>query len=178
MNTREEMLEIIPKNTIGVEIGVFKGEFSDIILNIVNPKKLYLVDPWCGVIKSGDKNGLNVEYINGNEYFKNNILPKYNNDSRVEIIKSCSNELIKLDDNFFDWGYIDGDHSYEGVKYDLTLLRNKIKSGGIIMGHDYVLPRFEGVVKAVDEFCNKYNLHIKYLTKDGCPSFMIFNYKI
>jgi hypothetical protein len=32
---------------------------------------------------------------------------------------------------------------------------------------------FPGVVKAVNEFCFENNLEIKYITKDGCPTFGI-----
>lgn len=177
MDTREELLNLLPKNSIGVEIGVFRGEFSDIILEIVNPNKLYLIDPWIGTINSGDKNGENMQYINGDNYYNDVILPKYKNDERVNVIKSYSKELLNFEDDFFDWGYIDGDHTYDGVKFDLELLRNKIKNGGIILGHDYIKPRFTGVVMAVNEFCDKYNLSIKYITKDGCPSFFIVNQK-
>jgi hypothetical protein len=55
----------------------------------------------------------------------------------------------------------------------LNLSYNKIKQGGFICGHDYTKVMFEGVVRAVDEFCIEKNLEIKYITKDGCPSFCI-----
>jgi hypothetical protein len=177
MNTREEMLQFLPKNSVGVEIGVFKGEFSDIILEVVKPKLFYMVDPWVGEVRSGDKDGLNMSHINGEEYFIETILPKYGTKDVVKILRESSNKLTEIDDDFFDWGYIDGDHSYEGVKHDLNLLRGKVKNGGVIMGHDYITPRFHGVVRAVDEFCVKHNLNIKYITKDGCPSFFIINNK-
>jgi len=36
----------MPKNSICAEIGVNRGNFSKSILKIVQPKKLYLIDPW------------------------------------------------------------------------------------------------------------------------------------
>jgi hypothetical protein len=177
MGTREELLSLLPEDSIGVEIGVFKGDFSDIILNIVKPKKLFLIDPWIGNIKSGDKNGENIVYINGDEFYNNIILPKYRNNEIVTLLRDTSKKLSTFDDNFFDWCYIDGDHSYDGVKYDLELLRNKTKNNGIIMCHDYISPRFVGVVRAVDEFCMKYGLKIERITNDGCPSILIYNKK-
>ena len=42
------------------------------------------------------------------------------------------------------------------------------------MGHDYTINMFPGVVMAVNEFCQKYNLNIEYLTEDGCPTYLIF----
>ena len=43
-NTRNELLTILNKNIKVCEIGVFKGEFSKIILDILNPSELHLID--------------------------------------------------------------------------------------------------------------------------------------
>ena len=40
---RQDFLQNLPKHSIGAEIGVFKGEFSRHILEIVQPLKLYLM---------------------------------------------------------------------------------------------------------------------------------------
>lgn len=56
----------------------------------------------------------------------------------------------KFADNDFDFIYIDGDHTYEGVSRDLDLFLPKIKKGGIVAGHDYT-NNWEGVRRAVDE---------------------------
>lgn len=37
----------------------------------------------------------------------------------------------------FDFIYIDGDHTFDGVKLDITLWWPKLKPGGIMAGHDY-----------------------------------------
>lgn len=36
-----------------------------------------------------------------------------------------------------DFLFIDADHSYEGVKYDLASWGSLVKKGGIMMAHDY-----------------------------------------
>jgi hypothetical protein len=76
--------------------------------------------------------------------------------------------------------YIDGDHSYNGVKKDLMNAYNKIKDHGYIMGHDYEMNMEKarntydfGVKKAVDEFCITYKQEIVALALDGCVSFCI-----
>src|SRR3989338_3955014 len=43
---REHFLNILPKNAVGAEIGVFKGEFSPHLLDITKPRELHLVDLW------------------------------------------------------------------------------------------------------------------------------------
>lgn len=176
LNTRNNLLELLPKNSIGVEIGVFKGQFSDCILEIVNPQKLYLIDPWIGKIHSGDKDGIIYEFIDdGTVFFESVLMPKYKDDSRINLLKNTSGILRTFDDNFFDWAYVDGDHSYLGVTHDLEILRYKVKKNGVIMGHDYKIPKYYSVVKAVNEFCRKYKLNIKYLTNDVYPSYFIIN---
>ena len=44
--SRDFILQIFPKFSVGVEIGVNDGDFSERILEIVRPKKLHLIDPW------------------------------------------------------------------------------------------------------------------------------------
>lgn len=177
LDKREDLLDFLPKNSVGVEVGVFKGEFSDIILDVVKPSMFYLIDPWIGTLHSGDKNGNNIEYINGEQYFDDIIQQKYANKENVKVLRTTSGILRTFDDNYFEWCYIDGNHSYLGVNHDLNILRNKVKKNGIIMGHDYLTPRFQGVVKAVNQFCRENNLKIEYLSKDGCPSYFIVNEK-
>lgn len=170
VQTRNDMLKLFPKGMAVMEIGVFLGEFSQILLDTLEPKKLHLVDPFCGIVESGDKDGENVvsadlaiEYENVRSRFKHrqNVL-----------IHKCYSSEIEFPDNYFDLIYIDGDHSYCGVRHDLHLSFCKLKNGGILSGHDYT-PRFFGCMKAVDEFCQKFNQSIDVLTQDGCPSFAI-----
>jgi hypothetical protein len=56
---------------------------------------------------------------------------------------------------YFDFVYIDADHSYEAVKKDIEIWLPLIKAGGMIGGHDYGFPdeavRYGGVQEAVDE---------------------------
>jgi hypothetical protein len=56
IKTREEMISLLPKQIKIAELGVFKGDFSRILFETINPKSLYLVDVFSGVIGSGDKN--------------------------------------------------------------------------------------------------------------------------
>jgi hypothetical protein len=61
-------------------------------------------------------------------------------------------------DESLDWVYLDGDHSYEGVKHDLDAYFRTVKAGGFIAGDDYgqVGSWFEdGVTRAVDEFAGR-----------------------
>jgi hypothetical protein len=176
--TRNDLIQILQKNMIICEIGVFKGEFSQKLLLETQPKELHLIDLFEGVMPSGDKDGNNVIYADLEIEYKK-LCDKYENNDIVKIHKGQS--LINLNnfsDNYFDMIYIDGDHSYEGVLKDLEISFHKVKSNGYICGHDYSSHKFPQVVEAVNYFINKNNYKIKYITKDGCPSFCIINEKI
>ena len=149
------LLQTMPKNSICVEIGVNRGNFSKLILKIVKPKKLYLIDSWThfsGVKQNEAK--MNENYNKTLKRVKNEI------ESGQVILKkeSSLDVLSKFEDNFFDWIYVDGDHRYEFVKKDLELCYSKIKKNGFIAGDDYNHqwgPKKIQVAKAVDEFINK-----------------------
>src|SRR5580693_6734273 len=43
---RRWILSGIPAGGVGAEIGVFRGHFSEVILQTLRPRKFYMVDPW------------------------------------------------------------------------------------------------------------------------------------
>jgi hypothetical protein len=173
IENRNDLLKKFNKNLKIAEIGVFKGEFSKIIFEELQPNELHLIDIFMGTECSGDKDGNNVIFTDLSKEY-DLIVEHFKTTNNVYIHKGNSQSVLNnFEDEYFDMIYIDGDHSYNGVKNDLNLSYNKIKSGGYICGHDYTTIMFEGVVRAVNEFCEEKKLKIKYLTKDGCPSFCI-----
>jgi hypothetical protein len=168
---RDEMLNILHKNLIIAELGVFEGEFSKRIKEICEPKKLYLIDLFEGYFGSGDKDGQNYHFVQlEHEMIK--IIDFFKDSPEVEVIKSSTIDFLNtLEDNYLDMVYIDADHSYNSVLEDLRLSYKKVKIGGVICGHDYVANTEAEM--AVNQFCLEKNLEIQYLTNDGCPSFCI-----
>lgn len=163
-NQRNFLLELMPKNSICAEIGVWKGEFSKKILEIVQPKALYLIDPWKFESdkiynsawyggKIGSQDAMDQVYNFVTKQFYNEV-----NNKQVFIHRNLStNAGESFPDNYFDWVYIDGNHLYEFVKKDLELFYKKVKKGGFITGDDYGGEGWwkGGVKKAVDEFIKK-----------------------
>ena len=43
---RDEILTLIPKGGVGAELGVWQGDFSARILQIAEPSRLHLIDPF------------------------------------------------------------------------------------------------------------------------------------
>jgi len=54
----------------------------------------------------------------------------------VTVIADSAHAATLLQDNYFDFIFIDADHRYVGVKNDIQLFLPKLKAGGIISGHD------------------------------------------
>jgi hypothetical protein len=169
-NTRSELLELVPKNCNFLEIGVFVGDFAKEILEKVSPKNLYLVDIWLGKYGSGNKDGENHYEIEDMQTVYLNLYQKYKDYNNIHLVRSASVPFLQSCENdFFDVIYIDGDHTAQAVYDDIFYSYQKIKNGGIIMGHDYHYQ----VKYAVDLFCEQFNQEIKYIADDGCPSFFI-----
>ena len=170
--TRNDFILSLGKNLKVCEVGVFKGKFSEFIFNSINPSELHLIDLFEGIGHSGDKDGENIEYANLNESYSN-LIEKYSN-NKVKIYKGYSKNILNtFQDNYFDFIYIDADHSYESVRKDLDISLKKTKVGGIISGHDYIKENFSGVYRAVNEFCIENNLKIDFITNDKCPTYGI-----
>lgn len=173
IDTRDALLNFLEKKTKVCEIGVFKGEFSKKIYKTIEPSELHLIDIFDGMMCSGDKDGNNIEWTNLNEEYEK-LKVTYESIPNVHIHKGKSDIILNnFIDDYFDIIYIDGDHTYEGVKIDMEVSYRKVKPRGMICGHDYVSPKFEGVVRAVNEFCEEKNLEIDFITNDGCPTYCI-----
>lgn len=161
LTNRYQLLELMPKNGIIAEIGVDKGDFSERILEITQPKKLHLIDLW------GSRRYNDEKFLNVSKKFKYEI-----EDDVVRINRGLSVDVIKeFDKHYFDWVYIDSDHSYKVTANELGLCKDKVKLGGIIAGHDFTVGNWidgvrYGVIEAVYEFCVKENWQLLYLTSE------------
>jgi hypothetical protein len=72
----------------------------------------------------------------------------------IKTIKDTSDGALKHFQGFlFDFIYIDGLHTYDGVKNDIINYKRFVKKGGVIGGHDYGTdhPHLTGVTEAVNE---------------------------
>jgi hypothetical protein len=131
------MKALVPQFGKCAEIGVLAGEFSKDLHSILKPTELVLIDLFEGNTGSGDQDGNNFKMYNLNRCYAD-IAAHYKSNPEVKLVKGDSvASLLAKGDNYFDMIYIDGDHSYNGCKIDLELSLQKVKPGGILMGHDY-----------------------------------------
>lgn len=152
--SRDDIIKLLPSDMTITELGVDCGDYSKKLLS-TNPQHLTLIDIW--------RNMANADHINPEwEQHYEMVKEKFNQNPNVSIIRSLTIdgiEQIQHQDMF----YIDADHSYQSVLKDIIHSDKKLKSGGIMMGHDYCVqhkPNF-GVVQAIWEFLDNhknYNL--------------------
>jgi hypothetical protein len=178
VGNRIKFLEEVGKRISGsprcVEIGVEKGYFSKMIMDVLKPEKLFLVDPWE---TGADKNGKTAMYDTGlstaysNESELRGIQEQFGREieeGTVVINRNYSYDALdSFEDKSLDLIYIDACHLYDSVLWDLENYLPKLKEGGIISGHDYVDYSFFGVIGAVNDFCAKYGYEICVFNTDG-----------
>lgn len=166
----------------GVEVGVFRGEFSEHILRIWRGRRLWMVDPWRPLDdyeEAHDHEDNRCEALRRVEPYGERACP----------VRETSQKAAALLPNGLDFVYLDANHSYEAVKADLAAWYPKIKRGGLFAGDDYghtpeqVVdfgngPMTFGVRRAVDEFARDRRLNVSinwlaqwYITqRDGSQS--------
>lgn len=181
LRSRSELPLILNRRKLlgnGVEVGVWKGEFSNFILSKWKGKKLYSVDPWKNFDDSEYPDDMNIRQSEFDNIYNDVkiLLSKYNN--RSEIIRKDSVAASKNFDNLsLDFVYLDGRHHYQGVKEDIKYWYPKVKKGGLLCGHDYLNGRIGetdfGVKQAVDEFGEENNYKVIVSAKDRYPTWII-----
>lgn len=162
---RDFLLRILPVNSIGAEIGVHKGDFSQRILELVDPVELHLIDPWKHETSpTYEKAWYGGKALNGQSEMDERFVSvchrfrKEISENRVKIHRATSAEILdKFPDDYFDWIYIDGNHLYPFVRADLETSFRKVKRGGFVTGDDYDEGGWwdGGIKKAVDEFIER-----------------------
>jgi len=170
INARQTVLDLLPRGSVGAEIGVFKGDFSALILRNVKPKKLYLVDPWQSVSIDAYRNamyGSNVRSQREMDVIATAVEERFGEELKtgaIEILRHISSRaLATLEDGALDWVYIDGDHTFDGVSADLEMSYKKVKSRGLIAGDDYTLGNWfgDGVVRGLHRFLGEHGVTVR-----------------
>jgi len=168
----------------GLEVGVLKGEFSKIILEKWKGT-LYMLDSWRHLENYDDANNPDTEtHLKSLREAIKNVEPFVD---RAYIIRMLSEDAANMlfRDEYFDFIYIDANHSYEGAKGDFEMWYPKLKPGGLFMCDDYIPhdgpiwitwpeemkkePVYAGdygVKKAVNEFVENHKIHRMYITDE------------
>jgi hypothetical protein len=177
---RIEMLDLLPQRSCGAEIGVAQCLFANEIIKRVNPLIFYLIDCWKHQDGNYGCDPANCKQEDMDHMYEQALLFKNDyKDGEITIIRDFSlNAAPLIPDGFFDWIYLDANHNFDNVLFDLVAYEPKIKKNGIILGHDYRNDDISnamgfGVVRAVDSFCKIRKWKIVTMTDDEWPSYLL-----
>jgi predicted O-methyltransferase YrrM len=161
---------------IGVELGTQRGLYAKYLLENTN-LTLWLIDSWQHIDGYNDiANVSNEQHARNLQATKVAVAP---HEHRYNIRKQFSVPAAEeFEDGFFDFVYVDADHSYKGTMDDLTAWYPawypKLRSGGLMAGHDFlngenICGSEFGVRSAVFDFL-KDKTHKLYTTKEAWPT--------
>lgn len=122
----------------GAEIGVERGEYTD-VLSRENPDALiYAVDLWAPYLGYRD-------HVDGQKLqrFYDETCARFADRPNVTLVrKSSVYASQQFEDGELDFVYIDGNHSLPYVIADLAAWTSKVRAGGIVSGHDFLHHRW------------------------------------
>lgn len=141
-----------------LEIGCFIGKSTVAIA--ANAERVTTIDPFdchhSDINKDGNLDRSKEGFNNLPAYLDN--IKGYDN---IRYFVGLSQEFLPLflNNETFDYIFIDGDHSYEGVLSDLKLCWPLLEEGGVLVLHDYgnVNGYLLGIKKAFDECFDSYD---------------------
>lgn len=164
---------------VGAEVGLFRGRNARAMFREIPNLKLYGIDAYFDQPYS-------TRHKTVPRYERNRKMASERLKNRnIVIIEKFSEEAVQnIPYDSLDFVYIDGDHSYDYVMTDIILWARRVRSGGIISGHDYISPggfrhKFDiNVKEAVDDYIAVHKIAPWYLTdrtgainkSDMCPS--------
>ena len=155
---RRRVFTTVPRGGVCAEIGVWRGDFSQRILDVLAPKELHLIDPWLfaphfprrwygGSLARGQADM---------DAIMESVRQRFRTSPAVQIHRAESMAAVEqFPANYFDWVYIDGDHSTSAVLADLEAWYPKLKPQGSLVLDDYYWRDEAGkrsVKAAVDAF--------------------------
>jgi predicted O-methyltransferase YrrM len=136
--TNPEELACLAKHASGrklaLEIGTHMGVSGVRIAKALGPGgKLFCVDPW--ELRSGKENP--CFSICKREMHRNNVA------STVVLVQGLSHEVEHSLPASFDFIFVDGDHTYSGIKRDWEIVLRRLSAKGIACFHDTSVPAAE-----------------------------------
>lgn len=140
-----DLATFIKPHSVGIEVGCFAGEGTEILLQSGRLDMLICIDPW----QVGYYSNINLADAEGRFEERVAAFPgktiKLKMNSREGLAKAFS-EYGQI-----DFIYLDGNHDYEVVREDIAQSIEGLGRRGLLAGHDYGLERAPGVKRAVDE---------------------------
>jgi len=132
--------------TTGAEIGVARGDHSELLLKTIPGLTLYCVDPW-----EQDSKWPNS--------WHDEALVRLAPFSGCSIKKKYSTDAARdFSDGSLDFVYIDADHYFMSIAEDICAWFPKVREGGILFGHDFHRSRTCHVSDVVTAYANAHGI--------------------
>jgi hypothetical protein len=148
----------------GVEVGLCHGRYSRILYENIPGLELLSIDayrPYGGHGINRIQSTHDANMITAHEALKD--YPNF-----VMVVAYAHDASRWIADGSLDFVFIDGAHDYETVKQDITDWAPKVRSGGIVSGHDYYNGKWNkmGVIQAVDEYVAEHGYPLQTTEQD------------
>ena len=158
----------IPKGGVVAEVGVADGEFSEFLLQVLEPSLFVAIDIFTmhhtpNVVWKGKPYSALLDNMTHADFYRKR-LSAWN--GQVVIEAGLSHEMLgKQPDQSFDLIYIDASHLYDDVRRDSLAALPKLKDSGVIVFNDYIMYDHNtetpyGVVQAVNELIVENDLRV------------------
>lgn len=154
--------------TKGAEIGTWTGEYAALLCETIPGLQLTCVDPWLSYAEYRDPKNDSARIEQAYRTAVDRLKPFHCTILRMTSLQGAQN----VPDGSLDFIYLDANHSEAFVAQDLSAWVPKVRSGGVVSGHDYVQKAHLEVKPAVDAYVAKHRtgpLHV--LAGDKSPSF-------
>lgn len=166
------MLNALDLRGMAVEVGTHRGEFAAPFLERWKGQYLYCIDPWYN--PPGYEDQATQLHISRGKDRQGDYEACVEAMTRVDpdmtrhvLLRSLSLSAVKVfPNNYLDFVYIDADHTRPSIDNDLEAWWPKLRSGGLLAGHDFICPmepyggwgRF--IQLAVMEFAMRYDVDV------------------
>jgi hypothetical protein len=139
---RADMIAALPirRNGIVAEIGVWRADFSKVLINALKPSRFMAFDIFTGHHYknwNGQTGQQLFDNLTHRQFYEREIAAF---GDVVTIVEGSSQETLHDHTNrSFDLVYVDGDHVYEAVKADAALATKMVSDSGVLVFNDYIL---------------------------------------
>ena len=178
---RQDFVKRLPHNGVAAEIGVLHGGFSLLALEYAKPKEYHMIDCWKHQTGDYAVDPSNYSQAEMNKMYKS-VKDKFQKYERgdgvfpdVHIHREYSLNAAKtFKFGYFDWVYIDANHTYKAAVEDLAAWWPKVRPGGYLAGHDYhTKAAWVEVKKAVDQFVKIEGVKVDFISTARFPDWAI-----
>ena len=134
--TRDDILPLLPKRQVVCEVGVALGDFSQSILDQCEVSQFLAIDiytlhdypeMWGGHV------GTTLAGRRHAEFFADKFAPFVQSGVLRMLEGNSTDMLAALPDSSVDVFYVDAHHSYEAVRAELDIIKDKTKSNGMLI---------------------------------------------